>query len=335
MHTDRNPAQITRRDALKKTILFSSALMAGSWLNTASAQEPTLKFSKKGMHFLALGDFGMGNETQRTVATQMATFAKKLDAPLEGVLALGDNFYRELKPERFKIHFEDMYPKADFDCPFYACLGNHDYGPKYDSNQGPAKAQMQLDYARENPNSRWKLPAKWYTVELPNPEKPVIKMIVLDGNFFEGALTPQEKLAQKRFLEAELKKKTNARWLWMMTHFPIFSQTSKRGDNAKLIDQWGPHLKSHPFDLYISGHDHNLQHLRAPGYRASFVVSGAGGAALYDVDHTDRGFTDKVLGFNHIHVTEDKMTVQFINSEGRCLHAFQRSRNGKVKVLTA
>jgi hypothetical protein len=326
--------QITRRDALKKTIIFSTGLLTSSWLAQAKTQEPLTTFSQNGLHFLALGDFGTGNADQRAVARQMAAFAKKLNTPLAGVLALGDNFYRELKPQRFQTHFEEMYPKSDFDCPFYACLGNHDYGPKYDSGQGPAKAQMQLDYAKNNPSSRWKMPAKWYAVELPDAAgKPLLKIIFLDGNFFEGALTPQEKLAQKRFLEAELKKKSDAPWQWMITHFPIFSETSKRGDNTKLVDVWGGHLKANPFALYLSGHDHNLQHLKAEGYKTSFVVSGAGGAALYDVDHSERGFTQKILGFNHLHVGPDKMTVQFIDTEGRCLHAFQRNLKGKVKIV--
>jgi hypothetical protein len=125
-------------------------------------------------------------------------------------------------------------------------------------------------------------------------------MIVLDGNYAEAALTPQEKLAQKRFLEVELQKQTKAHWQWMITHFPMFSQTSDRGDNTSMIKLWGKHLQDHPFSLYISGHDHNLQHLRVADYSPEFVVSGAGGAHLYDVEGA-RGFNRKILGFNHIH----------------------------------
>lgn len=324
---------ITRRDAIKKTVLFSTALMTGGWLH-AAAREPRTNFSENGLHLLAMGDFGSGNDSQRAVARQMALFVKKLNAPLAAVLALGDNFYGKLTPERFKPHFEEMYPQADFDCPFYACLGNHDYGPRYDSNQGAAKAQMQLDYASSNPNSRWKLPAKWYALELPDSKNPLVKMIVLDGNFFEGALTPKEKLDQKRFLEAELQKQTTAPWQWMITHFPLFSETAKRGDNAKMIEQWGGYLQKHPFSFYISGHDHNLQHLKAEGYKTTFIVSGAGGAALYDVASSQRGFSQAIHGFNHLHVTTDKITVQYIDVEGRCLHAFERMVKGKTKVLS-
>ena len=198
---------LTRRDALKKTVLFSTSVLTAGWLGKLSAQPPRTEFPEKGLHFLALGDFGSGNAHQAAVAAQMAAFTKKLDGPLAAVLALGDNFYGTMTPERFQPHFEQMYSKTDFNCPFYACLGNHDYGPRYDGHQGRLKAQMQLDYAASNPSSRWKLPNRWYALELPDAKNPLVKIIVLDGNMIEAALTPQEKLEQQRFLEAELKKK--------------------------------------------------------------------------------------------------------------------------------
>ncbi len=331
---DRSSAHITRREALKKTVVFSTSFLTAGWLNSLQAKSPEIEFSKDGLHFLAIGDFGSGNANQKAVAQGMATFAKTLNAPLTAVLALGDNFYGKHTPERFTNHFEEMYSKDGLDCPFYACLGNHDYGPKYDSNQGPAKAQIQLDYAKDNPQSRWKMPAKWYSLELPNAKKPLVKIIFLDGNTIEGSLTPQEKLAQKRFLEAELKKKTGARWQWVVSHFPMFSETVKRGDNSKLIEQMGEYLKTNPISFFLTGHDHNLQHLEAEGFKTSFVISGAGGAGLYDVKPSTRGFTEKILGFTHLHVARDKTTVQFIDTESRCLHAFQRSLKGKVEVIS-
>jgi hypothetical protein len=324
--------KINRREALKRTVVFSTGLLTAGWLGSLQSRAAETKFSKDGLHFLAMGDYGTGNDRQRAVAQQMAKFAKKLNAPLTAVLALGDNFYGKLETDRFAPHFEEMYSKENFDCPFYAILGNHDYGPKYDSNQGPAKAQIQLDYAKNNPSSRWKMPAKWYSVELPDSKNPLVKIVFLDGSFFEGAMTPKEKLAQKRWLDAELKKETKAPWQWMISHYPLFSETSKRGDNTKLIDQWGGHLRSHPFSLCFAGHDHNLQHIEADGYKTSFIVSGAGGQKLYEVTPSKRGFSEMILGFNHIHVTPEKITVQYIDTDGNRLHAFERSQNGKVKT---
>ncbi|HVJ45110.1 MAG TPA: metallophosphoesterase [Luteolibacter sp.] len=324
----------SRREAIR-TIVFSSSALLASGISSKAAELPAKDFGKDGLHFLAVGDFGSGKEGQIQVAKQMNAFAGKLGAPLTAVLALGDNFYDHLEPARFKRDFEDMYSKEHLDCPFYACLGNHDYGPGYDSKQGRAKADMQLEYASSNPTSRWKMPAKWYTVDFPSVGTPLVKIIYLDSNFFEGALTPQEKLDQKRWLEAELQKKTEARWTWVVSHYPVFSDTTKRGDNKNLIKNWGGYLQQNPVSLYISGHDHNLQHLQVNDYQPSFLVSGGGGAKSYEITGTGRGFSRQILGFNHIHVTKEKVTVQLIDGEGNLLHAFERDPSGAVKVLNA
>ena len=196
----RNSSLFSRREALRRTVLFSTGLMATGWLPSVRGAAPLTRYADDGLDLLAIGDYGTGNAHQVAVANQMAAFAQKLKRSLAGVLALGDNFYGKLETERFGRHFEDMYSKEHLNCPFYACLGNHDYGPQYDSKQGRAKTQIQLDYASANPTSRWKMPNRWYAVELPNAEKPLLKIIVLDGNMVEGALTPREKIDQRRFL---------------------------------------------------------------------------------------------------------------------------------------
>jgi len=323
---------ISRREAIKKTVFFTSSVltMASAW--RLHAQPPSAEFPDTGLDFLALGDFGTGNVNQRAVAYAMTEFAKKLKHPPSAVFALGDNFYGKMTPERFLPGFEAMYSKEHLPCPFYACLGNHDYGPSYDAKQGPAKAQMQLDYAKNNPSSRWKMPAKWYAVEFPDSQNPLLKVIFLDANMFEGGLTPQEKIEQKRFLETELKKETSAKWRWVISHYPLFSAGAK-GDSKRLIAEWGPLLKANNISLFVSGHDHNLQHLEVEGYNTSFVVSGGGGAGLYAIKRLGRGFAEKVFGFVHLHVTPDNVDVQYISSTGDCLHAFRRTHAGKVKTI--
>jgi len=328
-------AGLTRREAIKRTVVFSTGAVLANWLGPWRAKAAATEFSDQGMHLLALGDFGSGKANQVAVARQMAAFAKKLNAPLAAVLALGDNFYQRLTLDRFGPHFEQMYDPERLNCPFYACLGNHDYGPIYDSGQGRPKAQMQLDYARNNPASRWKMPAKWYAIELPDAQNPLVKIIFLDGNMAAGALTPQEKLEQKRFLEAELMKPTRAPWRWMVSHFPMFSECKSRGDSSRMIQLWGDHLKTHCISLYLSGHDHTLQHLEAEGYETSFVVSGSGGGSLYEVKPTNRGFAERIYGFNHFHVTPDRFDVQFIDADGNRLHSFRRTLAGKVEIASA
>src|SRR5262249_15162904 len=146
--------------------------------------------------------------------------------------------------------------------------------------------------AKNNPESRWKMPAKWYALELPSAEKPLVKIIVLDGNYWEGALTPQEKIAQRRWLKDELKKESKAPWLWFVNHFPLFSDSSKHGDTPELVREWGEALQTNPVSLCIAGHDHTMQHLQVESYPTSFIVAGAGGAGLYELNSKTRGYVE-------------------------------------------
>jgi 3',5'-cyclic AMP phosphodiesterase CpdA len=333
LHGTGSAKALSRREMLRRSVIFSTGALAARPLGKLAAAAEG--FAEGGMHLLAFGDYGTkGNGDQIAVARAMEAFAQKLGKPLSAVLALGDNFYRYLTPDRFDKHFEKMYSAEILNCPFYACAGNHDYGTAMYDYQ-PGKLQMQMDYAKNNPQSRWKFPAKWYALELPSAEKPLVKIITLDGSYWEGALTPKEKLEQRRFLDAELAKETKAPWLWLVNHYPLFSD-STHGDAQPLIREWGPILQKHPVSLCLAGHDHTLQHLKVEGYDCSFLVSGAGGQRLYKIKGENRGFAQgRHFGFCHIHVTADELNAQFVNTDGKQLHAFKRQRDGQMKVLSA
>ncbi|MBB5351581.1 hypothetical protein HNR46_001818 [Haloferula luteola] len=327
---------LTRRDALKTTLLFSSGLLAGMQpFKVHAADRLKSQVGGEGLHFLTVGDFGTNNGKQRQVADSMVAFADQLGAPLASVLALGDNFYGHLTPDTIHPRFSGYYPKSKLDAPFYAVLGNHDYGPGYDSKQGRAKAEMELAYSVAHPGSRWKMPAKWYAREFGPKEDPMVKIIFLDGNYFEGAMTPQEKIAQRRWLAEELDRPTKARWMWLVSHYPVFSHANpgREGERKHLMKEWKEAFHDPRISLYLAGHDHTLQHLRAEGLKQDFIVSGGGGASRHDVAEAGEDFSMKTRGFNHIHVTRDRVAVNFINAEGDLIHAFERDLLGKMKIL--
>src|SRR5438552_12824337 len=92
-------ARITRREALRRTVVFSAGGFLAARSGLAQAAPAETKFPDDGLHFLALGDYGTrGDANQITVANSMATFARSLGQPLAAVLALGDNFYHPLTP---------------------------------------------------------------------------------------------------------------------------------------------------------------------------------------------------------------------------------------------
>lgn len=90
-------------------------------------------------------------------------------------------------------------------------------------------------------------------------------------------------------------------------------------------------------DLYLAGHDHDLQHLEFAGHPTSFFLSGGGGADLYNlkIDPAQRGpYAQKIYGFSHLSVTPGQMTLQHLDSSGGVLHAFTKTQDGKIKIVT-
>lgn len=60
--------------------------------------------------------------------------------------------------EAFLSSFENVYNHTVFkDTPFYQILGNHDYRGNIDA---------QIQYSQQNPNSNFKLPARFYAVSM-------------------------------------------------------------------------------------------------------------------------------------------------------------------------
>ena len=57
MNIPSTSSSVTRREALKTGLIFSSAFLTAGWQNRLSAGAPQTDFGKKGIHFLAVGHY--------------------------------------------------------------------------------------------------------------------------------------------------------------------------------------------------------------------------------------------------------------------------------------
>ena len=77
---------------------------------------------------VAFGDYGTGDEHQKAIASAIAK--RNATDRFDMGITMGDNFYlcgvRSVKDSKWKHRWEEMYTPLGF--PFYASLGNHDYG---------------------------------------------------------------------------------------------------------------------------------------------------------------------------------------------------------------
>ncbi len=329
------PIAITRRHALRQTFFFSAALALGSRVSFVQAQE----VAAGELHFLMIGDWGAGGsrKAQMSVAKSMQRYATKLGLKPDGLFLVGDNFYGRLpgraQDPRWKADFEDMYPASAFPGPCWAMLGNHDY-----HIEPAGKFQAELEYAKTHPGTRWTMPAKWYRLDWP-AVNPLLTCLVVDTNYKRVSLTAEfmtdaERVAQLAWLTAELAKPRTTPWLVVMGHHPLYSN-GKHGDTRALIADFGPLFQKHGVDFYFCGHDHDLQHLEFDKLRTSFVVSGGGGASLYEIKDRTRGpYAEAVYGFTHLQVSREKFIVRHLDPDQRQVHAFSKTPDGKIQILT-
>ena len=270
-----------------------------------------------------MGDWGEDTAAQRQVAAEMAKCAKRSTDRPAAVVLCGDNFYFRLTgvdDPRWQSLFERVYDPASLNMPFYACLGNHDHEGE--------NLHIELDYAQRNPDSRFKLPGQWYRRDLP-PDAPTVTLIVLDSN--RDNLSDVQWARQISWLEEQLAG-TRAPWTICCAHHPMFSN-GYVFFNAILQRDWGKLFEQHHVDFYLTGHEHNLQHLEIPGWNESFVIAGGGGAHQHPLFRADRGFSRQAFGFVDFELTPANAVVRFIDVDGKVLHAFERDKAGKVTIL--
>jgi tartrate-resistant acid phosphatase type 5 len=276
------------------------------------------------VNLLAMGDWGRGNADQKLVAETMAQYAQ-FHAPIQGILLAGDNFYVKLTgtaDPAWDAVFETVYDPRRLSFPFFATLGNHDYEEQ--------KATIEMAYTRERPESRWKMPARWYRLDLPAAD-PFVTVLMLDSN--KPLMPPREWADQKAWMDEQLAAVPQERWTICCSHHPLFTNGA-HGDNGPLQIEWAPIFDKYHVDLVIAGHDHDLQHLEIPGHTGSFLLVGGGGANTRDMLKDNRGpFSKSIMGFAHLRLTPEKATVSLISKSGQTLHLFERSRDGRVTVV--
>lgn len=296
-----------------------------------------LLFSGKGddngcADFIVIGDWGaITGIGQLPIADAMAKYAD--ENPVDFIVAAGDNFYpwgvESVNDEQFNEKWRDVYDQPSLkNLTWYLSLGNHDYGLK-NGNEW-----FQVEFGLNE--SRWHLPNLWYdfTKDLSNNKK--VKFIVLDSQAFRAQENNPEK--QSEFFRNSLSRQEH--WTFVVAHHPVYSA----GRHGPIIGSIKSNIlepiaeDGYNVDLFITGHDHNLQHLKFINEtNTEFFVSGAAGAIPYFEEEENvknlrkEGISlekfEDAFGFMAVHVCENKCTLKFIDDEGNINYTYVKNKN--------
>jgi tartrate-resistant acid phosphatase type 5 len=251
---------------------------------------------------------------------------------IDAVLLVGDNFYpcgiHGLDdPQWTKVtqHFGPLH------IPIYAVFGNHDYGdPQLHEGRlstcGPTDPDAELEETERFKD--WHFPARSYELH-----SPLVDIVMMDtqpiaSGFtepFRGSATASADVA---FLKEELAQST-ATWRIVVGHHTIFSSGVHGRTNDSLRTNMRALLPlldaSHGADLYICGHDHDLELIGdEAGARPWFLISGAG-SALDEMRPRSSAEPPTIfpvplnpfLGFAVVDITPARLSITFYDRTGR------------------
>ncbi len=278
--------------------------------------------------FIAMGDWGRnGNFGQKETADEMGIYAEM--NKIDFIMTLGDNFYptgvKSTEDSHWKTSFEDVYTASSLQVPWYITLGNHDYG---------GSVQAQIDYSTLS--KRWKLPSRYYSFVVSINDSVKALFVIIDSNPFIKSyyeINTEDSELNKGSIE-DLKKQdiqiqlnwidsvlgvSNAKWKIVAGHHPVYSGGS-HGNTPELIESIKPLLEKHNVDIYLAGHDHDMQHLKETGSDVNYFVSGAGSQLRTTGKTSNTLFSESQNGFLALTLTNAEITASFISSDGKVLY---------------
>jgi len=268
------------------------------------------------LNFLAVGDWGRnGEDNQLEVAKQMGLWAAA--HPNDFVISVGDNFYplgvvSENDP-LWHYSFENIYTAHSLQCDWYPVLGNHDYGSDPDA---------QIRYSKVS--RRWQMPAKYYSKEIVLGEhkaKALLVFIDTDPMLHEAKNAEVEK--QMLWINKILSNAAaDIKWKIVIGHHPYYTVGPRmtNEDTLTIRKKLAHVFETHKVDVYLSGHDHSLQHLKPEGFTNMFI-SGAGSELTQVTAGVPYAkFQASENGFMYFSLNDSKLQVKAINMKGTVLY---------------
>lgn len=320
-----------RRDFVKRTAIAAAGATLVTPLAALAEEQVThltsddvspraaLDDKQYAFHFMAIGDWGRNGEYHQTdVAKQMGLWATQHKNDF--VVSVGDNFYpdgvvSEMDPQ-FHYSFENVYTAHSLQCAWYSVLGNHDY------HEG-ADPEAQIRYGKIS--RRWRMPALYYTKEIAlskdNNDKALLIMIDTDPYLFPKKKDYTDK--QTAWLIDTLKNASaDVKWKIVVGHHPYYTvgPRIKNYDTLTMRAAMVKIFEDYKVDVYLSGHDHSLQHLKPEGYTHHFI-SGAGSELTQVTAGVPYArFAKSENGFMSFAVASDQINVKAIDLNGKVLY---------------
>jgi acid phosphatase type 7 len=229
------------------------------------------------VRFLVLGDYGAGNTAEMDVREAMMQYRETADF----LVTTGDNAYSNGTYGQWQANVFEPYQHMLTRVPFFPTLGNHDY---YVEDAEPALRNLFLP---ENADVVEDVERYWSTDWGP------IHLVGLDSEDPLDRITEDvEDDDERDWFEDDLAQNDRP-WTIVSYHRPMRTNTVGRNGDEQVLDYLVPTIEEYEVPLVVQGHDHNYarfvamqggQPLDAEVGGTTYVITGGGGAGLYDIE---------------------------------------------------
>jgi hypothetical protein len=263
------------------------------------------------LSIIVIGDWGKEGEGLQDVSMQMAEVAEYLNVSF--ILAAGDNIYENgvdsIDDPAWDVYTEN-FNQPSLQIPWYVCAGNHDhYG----------NVQVEVDYT--DVDDRWTMPNFFFTFKKAiNGDGDSLGIVIFDSERLQ--LNPDE-LGQLQWIDS-VSTQLESPWKIMMGHHPLYSY-GYHGSNPTMQTLIEDILYDNHYDLYVAGHDHDMQHIQTTGYTDFFIAGSTG-----KIRPTESGplslFSLSEYGFLTLRLSKHKLECYFVTRTGDVVYSYKKEK---------
>jgi len=276
------------------------------------------------VRFAAFGAQGDGSAGQLAVANALREVC--LDRCCDFVQLLGDNVLpngvTSSADPQFATKFETPY--ASVDLPFWAVLGNHDYGGSGAGNEFE-KGPYQVEYSALS-SAKFELPALYWHRTVKH-----VHMLGLDSTKTLWSMDAAQRLEIDAWLNG-----SSATWQ-ISAGMHCYRSNGAHGNagcydsdtcpnplpvvNGATVKTFYESLVCGRVDLALCAYDRNMQWLQDTCAGTELVVAGAGASVTLLEDVQPAWFEGEQLGFLYVEIDGNTLTAEFIDTAGNTLFA--------------
>jgi tartrate-resistant acid phosphatase type 5 len=148
---------------------------------------------------------------------------------------------------------------------------------------------------------------------------PFEKEYYLDEGY-KNEISKQDTTRQKIWLDSVLSL-NDTKWKFVSGHHPLYTGGKRAKEFNTVRQSLEPLFIKHNVDVYLAGHEHDLQYIKAADKPTHHFVSGTGSEVRPTGKLSDTKFADSIEGIMAFSLSPNQLKVQVLSYKGDVIYS--------------